>query len=48
MTHDLHELNLIQGGLEDYVRFQVIKVVTMKNAVFWDVVPCGSCVNRRF
>jgi hypothetical protein len=20
----------------------------MKNAVFWDVVPCRSCVNRRF
>jgi hypothetical protein len=22
--------------------------VTMKNAVFWDITPCGSCVNRRF
>jgi hypothetical protein len=22
--------------------------VTMKNAVFWDVVSCSSCVNRRF
>jgi hypothetical protein len=22
--------------------------VTMKNAVFWDVAPCISCVNRRF
>jgi hypothetical protein len=22
--------------------------VTMKNAVFWDVMPCGSCKNRRF
>jgi hypothetical protein len=22
--------------------------VTMKNAVFWDVTPCGSCKNRRF
>jgi hypothetical protein len=20
----------------------------MKNAVFWDVTPCGSCKNRRF
>jgi hypothetical protein len=20
----------------------------MKNAVFWDVAPCRSCVNRRF
>jgi hypothetical protein len=23
-------------------------VVTMENAVFWDVTPCGSCKNRRF
>jgi hypothetical protein len=23
-------------------------VVTRKNAVFWDVTPCGSCKNRRF
>jgi hypothetical protein len=22
-------------------------VVTMKNVVFWDVTPCGSCKNRR-
>jgi hypothetical protein len=21
-------------------------VVTMKNAIFWDVMPCGSCKNR--
>jgi hypothetical protein len=23
-------------------------VVTMKNVVVWDVVPCGSCKKRRF
>jgi hypothetical protein len=22
--------------------------MTMKNGVFWDVMPCGSCKNRRF
>jgi hypothetical protein len=22
--------------------------VTMKNGVFWDVMPCGSCKNRCF
>jgi hypothetical protein len=22
--------------------------VTMKNAIFWDVTPCGNCKNRRF
>jgi hypothetical protein len=23
-------------------------MVEVKNAVFWDVTPCGSCKNRRF
>jgi hypothetical protein len=31
-----------------YVRFGVFTAVTMKNAVFWDVALCRSCVNRRF
>jgi hypothetical protein len=31
-----------------YVKFEVFTAVTMKNAVFWDVTPCKSCVNRRF
>jgi hypothetical protein len=30
------------------VRFGVFTAVTMKNAVFWDVTPRGSCKNRRF
>jgi hypothetical protein len=30
------------------VRFEVFTAVTMKNAVFWDVAPCRSCVTRRF
>jgi hypothetical protein len=30
------------------VRFEVFTAVTMKNSVFWDVTPCGSCKNRRF
>jgi hypothetical protein len=34
----------IRGGL---CKIWVFKAVTMKNAVFWDVVPCRSCVNRR-
>jgi hypothetical protein len=33
---------------EVYVRFEVFAAVTMKNAVFWAVAPCRSCVNRRF
>jgi hypothetical protein len=27
------------------VRFEVLMTVTMKNGVFWDVTPCGSCKN---
>jgi hypothetical protein len=30
------------------VRFEVFTAVTMKKAVFWDVAPCRSGVNRRF
>jgi hypothetical protein len=30
------------------IRFEVFTAVTMKNAVFWDVLPCIPCVNRHF
>jgi hypothetical protein len=30
------------------VKIEVFTAVTMKNGVFWDVMPCGSCKNRRF
>jgi hypothetical protein len=30
------------------VGFEVLAAVTMKNAVFWDVSPCRSWVNKRF
>jgi hypothetical protein len=30
------------------VRFEVFPAVTMKNGVYWDVMPCGSCKNRCF
>jgi hypothetical protein len=30
------------------VRFLIFTAVTMKNGVFWEVVPFRSCVNRRF
>jgi hypothetical protein len=32
------------GECYDNLRTSLI----LKNAVFWDVVPCRSCVNRRF
>jgi hypothetical protein len=31
-----------------FVRFEVFMAVTMKNGVFKDGMPCGSCKNRRF
>jgi hypothetical protein len=27
----------------NHVRFEVFTAVTMKNGVFWVVMPCGSC-----
>jgi hypothetical protein len=32
----------------DIIRFEVFTAVTMKNGVFWDVMPRGYCKNRRF
>jgi hypothetical protein len=29
-----------------YVRFEVFMAVTMKNAIFQDVTPCGSWKNQ--
>jgi hypothetical protein len=37
------ELNVLEN-----VRFEVSTAVTMKDAVFWDVAPFRSRVNRRF
>jgi hypothetical protein len=30
------------------VSFEVFMVVPMKNAIFWDVMPCYTCKNTRF
>jgi hypothetical protein len=35
----MYSANIVHG------RFEVCTVVTMKNAVFWDVTPCRYCVN---
>jgi hypothetical protein len=44
--------NLLQDFINyikvSHVRVEVFTAVTMKNGVFWDVMPCGSCKNRRF
>jgi hypothetical protein len=39
-SHRVTEL-VIKG----LVRCEVSMAVTMKNAVFWDVTLCGSCMN---
>jgi hypothetical protein len=31
-----------------FAGFEVFVAVTVKNAVFWDVMPCPSFNNRRF
>jgi hypothetical protein len=33
---------------DSFIMFEVITAVTMKNGVFCDVTPCGSCKNQRF
>jgi hypothetical protein len=32
----------------NFVKFEVFVAVTMKNAVFWDMTPCGSYKSRHF
>jgi hypothetical protein len=41
-------LRKINSENVNFVRFEVFTAVTMKNAVFLDVVRCSSCVNERF
>jgi hypothetical protein len=39
---------VVHANKSNFVRFEVSTAVTMKNGVFWDVTPCGSCKNRCF
>jgi hypothetical protein len=32
----------------EFATTEFFTTVTMKNALFWDVTPCGSCKNRCF
>jgi hypothetical protein len=54
MTTALIQLQLVQTSdksgseYEKFCRFEGFTVVTMENAVFWDVPPCGYSDNRRF
>jgi hypothetical protein len=40
--------NFLYSQLNNFVRFKVFTAVTIKNDVFLDVMPCGSCKNWRF
>jgi hypothetical protein len=40
--------HLRNSTTDQFSRFEGFTAVTMKNGVFWDVTPCGSCKNRRF
>jgi hypothetical protein len=43
----MRKLQITQHNL--YIGFEVFTAVTMKNAVFWGVVPCRcGRLNRRF
>jgi hypothetical protein len=48
VAQDKDQWRALVRTIMNYVRFEDFTVVTMKNAVFWDVAPCSSCVNRRF
>jgi hypothetical protein len=47
-----YQILKLQNGstaiLNTSVKFEYSTVVTIKNAVFWDVAPCSYFVNRRF
>jgi hypothetical protein len=32
----------------EHLEIKFFTAVTMKNAVLWEVAPCGSCSNRSF
>jgi hypothetical protein len=42
----LFMLSKIWGFTAVNTRAEVFRAVTMKNIVFWDVTPCGSCNNQ--
>jgi hypothetical protein len=47
-TRNQQRISLIIGTISLYVEIEVSTAVTMKNYVFCDVTPCGSCKSRRF
>jgi hypothetical protein len=40
--------NVRHNNYDNFIRFEVLTAVTIKNAILWHVTPCGSYENRRF
>jgi hypothetical protein len=45
MLDIIKHINMIVNFCYEY---GVKEIFIMKNGVYWDVTPCGSCKNRRF
>jgi hypothetical protein len=47
-----HDIKIVNRCSENVAQFKYLGTTAtnqnLKNAVFWDVAPCRSCVNRRF
>jgi hypothetical protein len=47
-SHGRSEKRFTVGKRRSFGTFGVFMAVTTKNAIFWNVTPCGSSENRRF
>jgi hypothetical protein len=47
-AQETHYFFAIESSRLMLCKIKVFTDVNMKNVVFWDVTPCGSCKNRRF
>jgi hypothetical protein len=49
LCFSIHSVHIINKQTNKFrVRSEAFTALTMKNCVFWDVAPCGSCKNRHF
>jgi hypothetical protein len=43
MNYKVESIPIIILNNRSIVRCEVFTAVTIMNAIFWDVIPCGSC-----